>query len=81
MAAQNPTLRPFQSAGFLLPVALYFLYTMRIQPGLRVFKLVLRGLSYFRVGRFRLSLMSLRRALTLDPTRRSQPSQRRIRDL
>jgi tetratricopeptide (TPR) repeat protein len=67
LVKENPTLRPFQSAGFLLPVAIYFLYTMRIQPGLRVFKLVLRGLSYFRVGRFRLSLMSLRRALTLDP--------------
>jgi tetratricopeptide (TPR) repeat protein len=55
------------AAVFLLPVALYFVYTTRILPGLRVFKHALRGLSYLQMGRFRLSLLSLRRALQRDP--------------
>ena len=57
----------FQQLPFLLPVLLYFWYTMRVLPGLRVFKHVLRGMSYYRVGRLRLALLSFRRALQLDP--------------
>ncbi|HXG10912.1 MAG TPA: tetratricopeptide repeat protein [Gemmataceae bacterium] len=59
-----------QSLPFLVPVILYFFYTMRVLPGLRVFKHVLRGLSYLRVGRWRLALLSFRRALQLDPNNR-----------
>jgi tetratricopeptide (TPR) repeat protein len=56
-----------QSVAFILPVMVYFMYTMRVLPGLRVFKHVLRGLSYFQIGRFRNALLSFRRALQLDP--------------
>lgn len=52
---------------FLLPVGLYFWYTIRILPGLRVFKHVLRGMSHSGVGRFRPALLAFRRALQLDP--------------
>jgi tetratricopeptide (TPR) repeat protein len=62
-----PALR---TLGFLVPILLYFVYTTRILPGLRVFKHALRGLSYLQMGRFRLSLLSLRRALQLDPNNR-----------
>lgn len=60
----NPGLRSV--AGFL-PVVLYFLYTMKVLPGLRVFKHALRGHSYLQVGRQRQALLSFRRALQLDP--------------
>lgn len=59
----NPQLR---SIGFVVPVALYFLYTMKIMPGLRLFKLALRGLSYLQAGRHREALLSFRRALQLN---------------
>jgi tetratricopeptide (TPR) repeat protein len=59
-----PALR---SLSFVVPVALFALYTTRVLPGLRVFKHALRGLNYLQLGRFRLSLLSLRRALQLDP--------------
>lgn len=57
----------FQSVGFLVPVFLYFYYTMYILPKLRVFKHALRGLSHARIGRHRQALLAFRRALTLDP--------------
>jgi tetratricopeptide (TPR) repeat protein len=57
----------FNTVSLVLPIALYFLYTRRILPGLRVFKHVLRGLSYAKVGRYRPALVSLGRALELDP--------------
>src|SRR5208283_1444409 len=60
----------FRTIAFLLPVMLYFLYTIRVLPGLRVFKHTLRGFSYGRVGRFRQALLSFRRALQLDPNNR-----------
>ncbi len=60
----NPQLR---SVGFLVPVVLYFLYTMRVLPGLRVFKHALRGLSYLQADRHRNALLSFRRALQLAP--------------
>jgi tetratricopeptide (TPR) repeat protein len=58
---------PFRSAAFLLPLCLYFVYTIRILPGLRVFKHVLRGIGYLEVKRFRPALLAFRRALQLDP--------------
>jgi tetratricopeptide (TPR) repeat protein len=57
----------FKTVVLVLPIALYFVYTRRIMPGLRVFKHVLRGISYSKVGRYRPALISLRRALELDP--------------
>jgi tetratricopeptide (TPR) repeat protein len=59
-----------QGIALIVPLGLYFLYTMRILPGLRVFKHVLRGISYASVGRFRWALLSLGRALQLDPRNR-----------
>lgn len=55
------------SLALALPVFLYFYYTWRILPHLRVFKHVFRGMSYASVGRFRDALLSLRRALELNP--------------
>jgi tetratricopeptide (TPR) repeat protein len=57
----------YQSLAFLLPIVLYAFYTMRVLPGLRVFKHTLRGFSYARVRRYRQALQALRRALQLDP--------------
>jgi tetratricopeptide (TPR) repeat protein len=56
-----------QTIALAVPLALYFLYSRRILPGLRVFKHVLRGISYANVGRYRPALISLNRALQLDP--------------
>jgi tetratricopeptide (TPR) repeat protein len=51
----------------LLPLGLFFFYTTRWMPALRVFKHALRGLSYRHMGQTRLALLSLGRALQLDP--------------
>lgn len=56
-----------RSAGFLIPMGLFFWYTTRVLPGLRVFKHTLRGLSYLKVSRYRQALLAFRRALQLDP--------------
>jgi tetratricopeptide (TPR) repeat protein len=58
------------SLAFVLPVLLYFGYTIRVLPGLRVLKHSFRGLSYARVGRHRRALQAFRRALQLDPNNR-----------
>lgn len=52
---------------FLIPLAIYYVYTTRMLPGLRVFKHTLRGISYGRVGQPRAALVALRRAVELDP--------------
>jgi tetratricopeptide (TPR) repeat protein len=69
-AHELPALQPVRSAGFLIPIAIYVIYTARVLPGLRVFKHSLRGLSYLQLGKFRLALLSLRRALQLAPRNR-----------
>ena len=51
----------------LIPVGLFFIYTTRFMPGLRVFKHALRGMSYRQMGQTRLALISLGRALHYDP--------------
>ena len=51
----------------LLPVGIFFVYTTRWMPGIRVFKHALRGLSYRHMGQTRLALISLGRAMQLDP--------------
>ena len=62
--ADNQQLRGF---AYALPVVLYFFYTLKVLPGLRVFKHVLRGISHASVGRYRPALLAFRRALQLDP--------------
>jgi tetratricopeptide (TPR) repeat protein len=57
----------FQATCFLLPLMLYFFYTMRVLPGLRVFKCVFRGIGSANVGRYRDALLAFQRALRLDP--------------
>lgn len=51
----------------VIPLTIYYVYIRQVLPGLRVFKHALRGLSYKQMGQFRLALVSLNRALTLDP--------------
>jgi tetratricopeptide (TPR) repeat protein len=57
----------FRPLPLFLPLALYVVYTMRVLPGLRVFKHAFRGLSYARAGLHRQALVAFRRALQLDP--------------
>jgi tetratricopeptide (TPR) repeat protein len=57
----------FGLVGLILPLGIYYVYTRRILPGLRVFKHALRGLSYAMVGQYRPALGSLNRALQLNP--------------
>ncbi|MBX7105249.1 MAG: hypothetical protein K1X57_14295 [Gemmataceae bacterium] len=54
--------------AFLIPVSLFYVYTSRVLPGLRVFKHTLRGISYGRVGLPADALAALGRAVALDPT-------------
>ena len=58
------------SLAVLLPVVLFFGYTMRVLPGLRVLKHAFRGLGHARAGKFRRAMQSFRRALQLDPNNR-----------
>jgi tetratricopeptide (TPR) repeat protein len=62
--------RQYRSAAFLLPVLVYFGYTTKVLPGLRVLKHAFRGLSYARIGQYRRALQAFRRALHLDPNNR-----------
>ena len=57
----------FKSTPLILPLGLYLVYTMRVLPGLRVFKHTFRGVGYARAGLHRQSLLALRRALQLAP--------------
>src|SRR5258708_2839148 len=41
----------FRPLVFTLPLAIYYVYTVRVLPGLRIFKHTRRGISYFRIGR------------------------------
>ncbi len=63
---ETPDTKHLRSAAFILPVGLYFWYTLRVLPGLRVFKHVLRGISHAGVGRYRPALLAFGRALQLD---------------
>jgi hypothetical protein len=51
-----------RSIAFLVPLVIYFGYTMKVLPGLRVLKHAFRGYSYFRIGRYRQALRAFRRA-------------------
>lgn len=53
--------------ALVVPLLVYYFYTRRVLPGLRVFKHTLRGLSYSKVGQYRPALASFNRALQLDP--------------
>lgn len=54
--------------ALLIPLALYYVYTARVLPGLRVFKHTLRGISYGRVGLHGDALQALGRAIQIDPS-------------
>ena len=56
-----------QLSMLLIPATIFYLYTRRILPGLRVFKHVLRGIGYGNVGQVGPALVSLGLALQLDP--------------
>jgi tetratricopeptide (TPR) repeat protein len=62
--------KQFGNLTLFLPLILYFGYTIRVLPGLRVLKHAFRGLSYTRVGKHRRALQAFRRALQLDPNHR-----------
>lgn len=62
--SHSPT---YQSLSLTVPAVLYLGYTMRVLPGLRVFKHVVRGISHANIGRYRPALAAFRRALALDP--------------
>lgn len=51
----------------VIPPAIYYLYTRHVLPILRISKHALRGMSYRQVGNTRAALISLGRALQLDP--------------
>ena len=51
----------------VLPLAIYYAYTTRVLPGLRVFKHTLRGMGFARAGRPVDALIALRRAVELRP--------------
>src|SRR5438034_2851247 len=59
--------RSYQSSGLLLTLVLYLWYTVRVLPGLRVFKHVARGVSHSNIGRYRPALEAFHHALQLDP--------------
>lgn len=58
---------PLRTLGFLAPIALFFVYTMRILPALRILKHVFRGMSFAKLGQQKNALMAFKRALQLDP--------------
>lgn len=60
----TPNLR---TIPLLLPLALFYVYTARILPRLRVFKHAMRGHSYANVGQYRQALLAFRRAVELEP--------------
>ncbi|NBO94049.1 MAG: hypothetical protein EBV06_17335, partial [Planctomycetia bacterium] len=62
--------RQYASIAWLVPVATYFLYTIRVLPGLRILKHAFRGLGYARGSKYRKALLAFRRALQLDPNNR-----------
>ncbi len=53
---------------FLVPLIVYYVYVVRVQPGLRVFKHTLRGYGNLSLRRIRESIRSFGRALQLDKT-------------
>jgi hypothetical protein len=55
------------AVAVLVPITLYLGYIAFALPRLRVFKHALCGLGYAGLGRYRPALLSLRRALELDP--------------
>ncbi len=56
-----------EALALVVPGAVYYLYTRHVLPILRVAKHALRGMSYRQVGNTQAALVSLGRALQLDP--------------
>jgi tetratricopeptide (TPR) repeat protein len=59
--------RGLQTTGFIISLGIYFWYSTRVLPRLRVFKHALRGLSYSQLGRYKPAIVSFRRALEHEP--------------
>ncbi len=64
MAGDSDFLR---AVAVVVPLLLYYMYTKYVLPNLRVFKHALRGLSFRQVGQIDRALVSLGRALQLNP--------------
>ncbi len=62
-------------APAVIPLLIYYVYSRQVLPHLRVFKHALRGLSYKEMGQYRLALISLNRALKLNPQHQLTRSQ------
>ena len=56
-----------EAISFLVPAVIYFVYSTRWLPGLKVFKHTLRGYGNLHVGRIRDALYSFRRARQINP--------------
>jgi tetratricopeptide (TPR) repeat protein len=65
LAGLSPTISG--AVVVLVPLTVFFMYTTRVMPSLRVFKHALRGMSYRHMGQTKLALISLGRALQLAP--------------
>lgn len=57
----------FRSFAVAVPLLVYYTYTKHVLPGLRVFKHALRGLSFREIGQTDRAMLSLGRALELNP--------------
>lgn len=56
---------PLRTLGFLAPIALFFVYTMRILPALRILKHVFRGMSFAKLGQQKNALMAFKERCNL----------------
>src|SRR5207247_1184319 len=56
--AQRSGIFSMPAVLFIVPLGIYFIYTKRILPGLRVFKYVVRGMGYANVGQNRPALIA-----------------------
>jgi hypothetical protein len=67
IAMLAPQSSSIQTTGFIIALMIYFWYALQVLPGLRVFKWVVRGLSYESIARHRQAILSFQSALRLDP--------------
>ncbi len=58
--------KDYPSGVFIIPLAIFFTYTIYVLPGLRPFKHTVRGYCYMELHRIRPALIAFRKALELD---------------
>jgi tetratricopeptide (TPR) repeat protein len=63
----QPNTPGMRALALVLGAALYYAYTVRYLPAVRVFKHTMRGITYASAGRHAHALRTFRRALELDP--------------